>query len=291
VRNLRSVLVPGLLTLGVVAVGALAFRHGTEDWRYQLAGLADPFLGRPAPGTTIVLGIVITILWLVVRTVVRRRKPARGPGDRAVRRDPGWLLVAGWAGFALGGAVVIARGGPTDHPGNMHVRFGAPLDSSADIPAICRSVVGDPGLVAEVVPIVERFFDLHLRDVATGEIWGLTPSVLATQANDRKPENDFEPANVPDRPAPYIEMTVDGGGVEAQPPIGFLQAYDFQVAGSAEASSSGGVEMKGVRFKDPFGSADVRWVNLVLPDDPWPETFEFTIDWTCDLAVAGSGAP
>lgn len=274
-----------------MAVAVLAFRHGTEDWGYQLAGLADPFLGRPAPGTTIALGIVISILWLVVRAVIRRRRPARDPGDRTVRRDIGWLLVAAWAGFAVGGAVAIARGGPIDHPGNMHVQFGAPLDSRADVPATCRSVVGEPDLVAEVVPTIERFFDLRLRDVATGEIWGLTPSVLATQANDRKPENDFEPANVPDRPAPYIEMTVFGGAKEAQPPIWFLQAYDFQVARSAASSSSGVVAMEGVRFKDPSGSADVRWVNLVLPDDPWPETFDFTIDWTCDLAVAGSGAP
>lgn len=81
-------------------------------------------------------------------------------------------------------------------------------------------------------------------------------------------------------------MTAYGGRLEAHPPIGFLQAYDFQVARSVESGSSGLVTMEGVRFKDPFGSADVRWVNLVIPDDPWPETFVFTIDWTCDLAGA-----
>jgi len=292
VQRLRSILVAGALTLGVAAVAILAFRHGSEDWRYQLAGLADPFLGRPAPGTTIALGVVISVLWLVVMAVIRRRRRAEVPGYRAHLRDGRWLLIAGWAGFAVGGAVVIAQGGAVDRMGTMHVRFGAPLDSSADIPATCRSVVGEPDLVAVVSPTVERFFDVTLRNVATGDIWGPLPTVLVTQGDDGKADNDFEPPNVPVRPAAYMEGTAPGGGLEAHLPIGFLQAYDFQVARFvASGSSRGLVTLEGVRWKAPLDSADVRWVNLVLPDDPWPEAFEFTIEWTCDLALAESKTP
>ena len=52
---------------------------------------------------------------------------------------------------------------------------------------------------------------------------------------------------------------------------------------------SGAVELKGRRFKDLLDGSlgdgsSVRWVNLVITDDPWPETYGLTVNWTCDVS-------
>jgi len=37
-----------------------------------------------------------------------------------------------------------------------------------------------------------------------------------------------------------------------------------------------------VRFKDLIGI----WTSLTIPDDPWPDTYELTVRWTCEMSRA-----
>jgi hypothetical protein len=285
--RLRSVLVAGALTLVLVAIAAAAFGRGAEDWRYQLAGLANPFLGRPAPGLSVVVGIVISAL---IGAVVWRTRPSPRRAEGAVRWRWRWwwILIAGWSGYVSGGAIAIAGGGSIEYRGSMHLEFGAPFGLVADVPATCRSVVGEPELVAEVSPVVDGLYVISLRNVATGmpqrpELVGLYLT------NDGVPGNEFEPPNAPDRVAPYVLMTRGDGSTEAQAPITLVQAYDYSIARFAESGMSGAVELTGSRFKDILDGSlgdgsSVRWVNLVITDDPWPETFGLTVNWTCDVS-------
>jgi hypothetical protein len=282
-NRLRFILVSGALSLVLLGVAVVWYRAGAEDWRYQLAGLADPFLGRPAPAWSVFVGIVLSALVgaliLIARAVVRRTRPAPTRTGGGLRWHWWWLLIAGWGGYVVGSAVVLAGGGPVDYRGGMHVEFSAPLGSVVDVPATCRSVVGKPGLVAQVVPAVDGFVALDLRHVATGTAW-----VRASLTNDRVPGNDFEPSNVPDRPAPYLLYEFEDGSTEAQPPISFLRAYDYGVARLTESGLSGVADLTGGRFRDPYGRAMIRWENLTIPNDPWPETYRLTVSWTCNVS-------
>ena len=280
--RLRSVLVSAALTLALVAIAAATFGRGAEDWRYQLAGLANPFLGRPAPGLSVVVGILISAL---IGALLRRTKPSPRRAHGAARWGWWWILIAGWSGYVGGGAIAIAGGGSTEYRGSVHLEFGAPFGLVADIPATCRSVVGDPELIAEVSPVVDGLYVISLRNVATG-----TPqspeSVGLYLKNDGVPGNEFEPPNAPDRAAPYILMTRDDGSTEAQAPITLVQAYDYRIARFTESGMSGAVELTGSRFKDPLvqsfpDGSSVRWVNLVITDDPWPDAYGLTVSWAC----------
>ena len=62
-----------------------------------------------------------------------------------------------------------------------------------------------------------------------------------------------------------------------------MRAYDcFQVTRLTGSGLSGVAQLTGVRFKDLTGI----WTNLTIPDDPWPETYELTISWTCEMSRA-----
>lgn len=277
-RNWRR----GALILVLVGIAVWAYGRGSEDWRYQLAGLADPFLGRPSPGSGVAVNVVISAivggLTLLGRAVLRRVRSSSARSRDAGRWRWWWLLVAGWAGYVAGGAVVIAGGGSIDVRGSMHLEFGAPLGSVVDVPATCRPVVGDPEMLAEVSATANGLPRITLRDITTGRV----REPVAYLANDGVPGNGFEPPNVPDRPAPYILSTSPDGSTQAELPITFVEAYDYHVTGLVESGLSGVADLTGMRWKDPFGAVSLHWVNLAIANDPWPETYELRVSWTCD---------
>ncbi|HEY8868192.1 MAG TPA: hypothetical protein VIM30_02235 [Candidatus Limnocylindrales bacterium] len=280
-----SILGTALIAMVLLVIAVLAFYRADEDWRYQLAGLADPFLGRPAPGSTIFLGVIASaivagVAW-ALRRAARRDAPSTAVAGRAVRWRWWWVLVAAWGGYAVGAAEVIVGGGPVETssaPAGLHAsmrfEFRSPLNSSVEVQATCRSVVGKPDSVAEVIPTVDGLFQVHVRNLATGHLneGGDKLPAAALLTTDGVAGNEFEPPNVPDRAAPYIVMTAEDGSTRTEPPIGFIQAYGYELGRPVETGLSGSIELTGTRFESPFGEGSARWVNLKIPDDPWPPT-------------------
>jgi hypothetical protein len=287
--RLRSILVAGALSLLLVGIAAWAYDRGAEDWRWQLSGvMEDPLFLRGVPGLTMIVLIVFSalvgVLALISGAVVRRMRPSPTRTGDGSGWHWWWLLIAGWGGYVVGGAVVIVGGGPVDHRGSMHIESGAPLGSVADIPATCRSVVGEPYLMAQVIPAVDGLVELDLRNVATGRMYAGMPTlpVRAFVTDDGVPGNDFPPPNVPVRPLPHASGR-DLNGPIPQPPISFVRAYDYvQVTRLTESGLSGVAQLTGVRFKDLIGI----WTSLAIPDDPWPDTYELTVRWTCEMSRA-----
>jgi len=287
--RLRSILVACAQSLVLVGIAAWAYDRGAEDWRRQLSGvMEDPLFLRGVPGLTMIVLIVFSalvgVLSLISGAVVRRIRPSPTRTGDGLGWHWWWLLVAAWGGYVVGGAVVIVGGGPVDHRGSMHVKFGAPLGSVADVPATCRSVVGEPFRLAQVIPAVDGLVELALRNVATGRVCAGIPTlpVRAFVTDDRVPGNDFQSPNVPVRPLPYASGR-DLNGPIPQPPISFVRAYDYvQATRLTESGLSGAAQLTGVRFKDLIRT----WTNLTIPDDPWPDTYELTISWTCEMSRA-----
>ncbi len=147
--KLRLVVVCAILAPPLVCVAVWAFGQAQVDWRYKIAGLADPFLGRPAPETSVIIGLglttIIGVAAFAAGLVRWTMNSAKGLDGRVL----GWswllLLIAGWGGYVTGGATIVAGGGPVDYSANMHWEFGAPLSSAADVPGTCRSVCGPAG--------------------------------------------------------------------------------------------------------------------------------------------------
>ena len=281
----RSWVLAGLLAAIAVGLAGWAFGHGLQDWRFQMAGLADPFLGRPAPATSVILGLVLTgLAMLGWRLAQRAMRVGHGTGAEPVRwrrRTLVMPILVVWGGYILGASAVIARGGPTDYRATMLFEFDRPLGATAEVPASCRSVVGEPRRVAEITPQADGLFRINLRNVATGgaDPWSADPTAIL--ANDGVPGNDFTFSSLPDRPAPYLELTLDDGSLRSEPPISFLGAYDQEVTNVVDSGLSGVARMTGSRFRDSSEGGSERWVNLVIADDPWPDTFGLTISWTC----------
>jgi len=277
--RLRSILVACALPLVLLGIAVTTYVQGAEDWRYKLADLKeDPLYLRGMPELSVIVGIVLSALVgalaLITRAVVRRSRPSPTRTGGGLRWHWWWLLIAWWGGYVAGSAVMIAGGGPVVYRGSMHVEFSAPLGSVADVPATCRSVVGQPDLVAQVIPGVDGFVELHLRSAATGRGQAWTPLT-----NDRVRGNDFEPPNVPVRPLPYASDRGVNGPIP-RPPISFVRAYDYRPTQVTESGPSGVAQLTGVRFTDHIGI----WTNLTIPDDPWPETYELTVSWTCEVS-------
>ncbi len=163
----------------------------------------------------------------------------------------------------------------------MHAAFGTPLDSTADVRGACRLVAGEPQVVAIVTPAAQGMPVLDLRNPATGAAltWADPVPAIATLPYASRPP--FEPSNVPEREAPYRQFAGQGDTVTREPPIGFLEAYEYRVLELTESGLSGTARLEGTRFKDPYGSGDLKWMNLEVPNDPWPRTFELTMSWAC----------
>jgi len=272
------------IVLVAVLVAALAFQQATVDMRYQLADLADPFLGRPAPGWSIGIGIVLTLAGGIAISVASAlRRPERSQTTSDHRSTWRWstVFVAGWVAYAAGAATIAAGSGSPTYGGTVHLEFGAPLDSTADVPVSCRLVVGDPDAVAVVTPQAQDVPMLDLRSAATGASypWASPAPALASHGSAARPP--FTPPNVPERPAPYLQVTAPDGTVRTDPPLSFLRAYDFWVLEVTESGLSGSARIQGTRFADPYGGSGLEYVNLEIPNDPWPPTFELTMRWTC----------
>jgi hypothetical protein len=274
-------LLAGILSLVVVA--AVTYGHGVEEWHFKLADLhEDPLYLRGMPELTVIVGLVLSGLLYIGALVARRRAPAPIPARKGPRWHWWWLLIAGWGGYIAGSAVVIAGGPSTSYPTSLHAEFGAPLGSFVDVPATCRTAVGSPGLLAEVVPAVAGFPQLTLRSVVTGK--GPTPGfglAGASFTDGRGSGNDLQIPNVPARPAPYLQMASADGSTQAEPPISFVRAYYYQVIGLEERGLTGKADLLGVRFSDPFGSASMKWMNLEMPHDPWPAAIDVRLSWSC----------
>jgi hypothetical protein len=280
--KLRLLVVCAVLAPPLVYVAVLAFGQAQVDWRFKVAGLADPLLGHPAPEMTVIIGLALTVtIGLAALATGLVRWTMKAATDRA-GRVLGWswllLLVAGWGGYATGAATIVAAGGPVYDHASMHWEFGAPLNSAADVSGTCRTVVGQSETVAEVHPGVLGLPVIYLRDVVSG-----TPEPLVGAAPwmdaGAFPEGTavFEPANVPERPKPYLVVA----GAPGQP-TSFVRAYNYRATKVEDSHLSGTAHLTGTRFKDPYGGSDsLYWVNLTIANDPWPATYELTVSWTC----------
>lgn len=274
-------------------LAASAFAEGQKDWQYQLAGLADPFLGRPAPGFTIAIGVVLTVLVALgaslVQFLVRRTEPRDAEPARLSRFRARWwfVLLAGWGAFALGIASVAMAGGPRSYDGTMRFAFGRPISSEIEIAATCQTPVGQSDVVARVTPRGQGLFRMQVRNVATGERgpWPAPAGVFVDLMGDGSQATAFDLPNVPARPLPYIEATLGDGQKRSDPPVSFLGAYNYGVVDAVEKGMGGKAEVQGTRFAEPFGGGtgpgSVRWVNLEIPNDPWPPTITIDIEWIC----------
>ncbi len=281
--KLRLVVACAVLTPPLVYVAVWAFGQAQVDWRYKLAGLSDAFLGRPAPEMSVIIGLALTVIIGVAALVtglVRRRR--HRPTDLA-GRVLGWswllLLIAGWGGYVTGGATVVAAGGPIDARANMHWEFGTPLNSSADVPGTCRSVLGQAETVAEVQPDVLGLPGIHLRNVVSGKPESRVGSAPGAVAGFY-PEGSavFAPPNIPERPQPYL---VQAGAPPS--PLPFVNAYNYRVTTINDSHLSGTAYLTGTRFSQPYVSSE-HWVDLTIPNDPWPPTYDLTVTWTCQAS-------
>lgn len=274
-----------ILTLAAVA-GVFCYGQAATDWAYQLAGLADPFLGRPAPGWTVALlavaSAVLVMVWLGARSLVR--SPSAGSVERPAPRRRSivrwwWILLAAWGGYALGAAATVAAGGPVDHPGSMRLTFGSPVDGTADVAVTCRSAPGKPTVITQVIPDVGTVPRIDLRNPSTGERrqWPAGTGV-SLQANGPSTQPLTIPG-VPDRAPMYsIGMGVDGPLYG--PTIPFLAAYFYNVTNVDDRGASGTLEAVAQR-----AHIGMNIVNDLVPDDPWPESYGLGMTWTCDLAT------
>lgn len=268
----RQILVPTVMAVVLVPIAWWAYQAGTTDFRYQIAGLADPFLGRPAPFVTIGIGIVLSLAVAGGMAVVHRVWRSDEPAESRLRWH--WWLVplAGWAGYFVAAAMVMAGGGPVVYPGTLRLDFGT-MGSTVQADVTCRSVVNAPGTIAEL-----RSTDLAvtLRNLAIGgESW--YPSV---NWDYRPSPGELIPAWARERPAIQRQMLDGDGGVVAQDQILFFRAYSVRVLAHSDSGLSGRLDLYLAR--EAF--ADNRWVrylNVFLADDPWPPNLNVRATWTC----------
>jgi hypothetical protein len=161
-----------VIVVACLVIAYVAFGQATTDFRYQVSGLADPFLGRPTPVVTIVIGLVLTAVAVgLLFGVPSYRRLSRPASDAAAGGVPlrwGWLLVAGWVAYAVGAGTVLGGSGSPTLGGTVHAEFGTPLDSNTDVPVACRLVAGEPQVVAIVTPAAQGLPVLDLRNPATG---------------------------------------------------------------------------------------------------------------------------
>ena len=268
--------------LAIVAA-AWAFPHAYDDWRYQFAGLSNPVMGRPTPALTIAFGLVMSAVVIVTAVYVRRR----GAGSSLFLAP----LAVGWLAYAAGTGLVVAGGGQVLHPGQLRYTFSGGIEHTETLAAICSSAVGHPDLIADIEPDVDRrpavqgLPVISLRHPATSLLWDAGPDVhrFEIDRSDGSVPPPFEIAALGNRPLPYMEEVSGPEPGQRQPPIGMMDAYDFVVVSAGEDGMTGQAMLDARRWHEPEGG-EVRWVDLTVPDDPWPESFDLAVSWTCDSA-------
>lgn len=260
-----------------IALAVWAFPRAIEDWRFQLAGMANALFGRPDPVGSIVLGLVVTGLAVVVAIDGRRR-------GHAIARHILTPLVVGWLAYAAGTGLVLASGGQAAYPGSLEYTFSEGIDHTETLAAVCRSPVGQRTLLADVDPDVLQRTSVRglpvmsLRHPATGAPFG--PDVERFELFDGTILQPFAIPSLAARPEPYMEVIVGPDEGERQPPIGVMDAYDFALESIDDAGMTGSAVVSAKRWHAVEGG-EVRWVDLAIPDDPWPETFSLAIAWKC----------
>jgi hypothetical protein len=283
---------PRALVLAIVslAIAAVAVYRAIEDWRFQLAGLADPFLGRPSPGVTMIIGALISIV-ILGGALLRSRPRARVTKSIVVLP-----VLAFWGAYGLGAAMTVIGGGRSTYPGTLTYNFGPVIDHRVTVQADCHTPVGKPFVLSDVRPSIGQATGaigglpmLRLRHEATGASG--RPDGMAEPVAFGLGDQPLPPYPVPgmtDRPRPYLVVTSDDGTPRSDPPIDFLRAYDYRVSSIDDVGMSGTATLHAERWTDPFGAGGgLRWVDLVIADDPWPMSFDLSVAWICDSATAG----
>lgn len=280
-----------LLQLGVVAVlaviGIWAYQVGAGDFRYQLADLKEDPLYLRGPGWRIASWIVFSLLvWggVSLAGLFRRRlRPKVAPTPGRMRWRWWWLLVAAWAGYAAGGAVAVAEGGPVLRPGTLRLEIGAPLAASLETSATCKTVPGKPAVVASIVAQDDRLPSLQVLDGVTGARRGDGLAFIDVAWTGWK--QPIAIPGIPDRPPIYQivqngRLAIGATLIEAET-IPFLRAYGYQPVDNQVSGGSGTAHFLALRGRVS------RYRDLIV-NDPWPDSYELTVRWTCDL---GATAP
>jgi len=267
-----------LVLVGTIAVlSPLALWSGTAavtDYRYELAGLADPFLGRPAPAASIFVGVILSLAFAGAMLFVRHFWRS-SEGDRSALGWQ-WLLVpvVAWAGYFGGAATVIAGGGPVEYPGTLSLDFGQPIASTVQVNVTCWSVVGQPASMSELRHAGVTIF---LRSMATGDehgrpvmSWSLRPDLYT----------DLVPEAARARPA-IVRQRLDGKGVvTGEEDVGFFQPYWWRVSGLSDGGLRGWFTLHLSRAK-PIDDSWERFLNVTVADDPWPQELDMKVTWAC----------
>ena len=119
---------------------------------------------------------------------------------------------------------------------------------------------------------------MDLRHPATGAQFG--PDIQRFELYDGTMLQPFIIPSIGDRPLPHMEVVTAPGEGEREPPIGVMDAYDYVIASVEDRGMTGSAVLSAKRWHAVDGG-EVRWVNLTIPDDPWPESFGLAISWTC----------
>jgi hypothetical protein len=272
------------VTVGLAVLLAWwAFPRAVEDWRFQLAGLASWFFGRPDPAATIFLGVVASTIIIHIASVAHRRGSARIPSALLVP------LAVGWLAYGLGAGLTAVSGGQTTHRGRLQYTFSDPLQHVVSIPATCRTPVGQASLLAVVEPTVGGPVAIgglpviRLRHDATGAWVAGGPELERFEIDERDSTllTGFSIPSLAHRPLPYMVVTAGPDEPAQEPPIAFLDAYDLVIASSTGGGFEGEAIVSATRWLDVVEGGEVHWVNLTIPDDPWPPSFELSVAWAC----------
>lgn len=267
-----------------------AIPRAVEDWRFQLAGLASWFFGRPDPVATIAVGVVVSTILIHVASVLHRRRRA---GIASALMIP---LAIGWLAYGMVAAVTVVSGGQTTYAGQLQYTFSGTLDHTATVPAMCRTPVGRSSLLADVEPTVGGPVAvgglpiIRLRHAATGDAVAGGPELDPFHIDERN-QTMLSPFSIPrfaDRPLPYMIVTGGLNEPEREPPIGFMDAYDLAVTSSTDDGFAGEAIVIGTRWLDLVEGGEAHWVNLTVPDDPWPSTFTLSVKWSCQQEGGGT---
>ena len=259
-------------------MGLIAFwtyRIGVNDFRYQLAGQADPFLGHPSPVFTCIEGVLLSLLLVGGTAVIRHQRQSARSARPTVAWRMEWLLVAGWVGYAAGAGVVLAAGAPVTTGGTIRYELGAPINTVAVAEATCTSIVGDSNTMAQLYPTINGVLAVNVRS----EVTGAPDPVYVWTQRALSGADQGEPLPVPDRPA--ISESVVGADNTIVQRLSFTDVYDYRVVHHSDGARSGEIQLAATRKLLTDSPPSHYYQNAQIPDDPWPSAFSLVLRWSC----------